>query len=102
MKLKKMRKKIEFPEDIDLSRYNNKGNIGKYKLNSVVFHQGTLVSGHYTAIFKYLPTNQWLFCNDTKIKFLKGVKIMGLNPSYNKDDISSVGDGYILFYRKDD
>lgn len=85
-----------------MSRYNNKGNIGKYKLNSVVFHQGTLVSGHYTAIFKYLPTNQWLFCNDTKIKFLKGVKIMGLNPSYNKDDISSVGDGYILFYRKDD
>ena len=100
--IEKNEEKIEFPEDIDLSRYNNKGNIGKYKLNSVVFHQGTLVSGHYTAIFKYLPTNQWLFCNDTKIKFLKGVKIMGLNPSYNKDDISSVGDGYILFYRKDD
>jgi len=100
--IEKNEEKIEFPEDIDLSRFNNKGNIGKYKLNSVVFHQGTLVSGHYTAIFKYLPTNQWLFCNDTKIKFLKGVKIMGLNPSYNKDDISSVGDGYILFYRKDD
>ena len=100
--IEKNEEKIEFPEDIDLSKYNNKGNIGKYNLNSVVFHQGTLVSGHYTAIFKYLPTNQWLFCNDTKIKFLKGVKIMGLNPSYNKDDISSVGDGYILFYRKDD
>ena len=94
--------KIEFPEEIDLSKYNNKGNLGKYSLNSAVFHQGTLISGHYTSIFKYLPSNKWLFCNDTKVKFLNGDKIMGLNPAYNKDDISTVGDGYILFYRKND
>ena len=71
-------------------------------MNSAVFHQGTLESGHYTAICKYIPNNQWMFCNDTKIKFLTGDKIMGLNPSYNKDYIASVGDGYILFYRKND
>ena len=100
--IEKNEEKIEFPEEVDLSKYNNKGNQGKYTLNSAVFHQGTLISGHYTAIFKYLPTNQWTFCNDTKIKFLTGDKIMGLNPAYNKDDISSVGDGYILFYRKND
>ena len=100
--IEKNEEKIVFPEDIDLSKYNNKGNLGKYSLNSVVFHQGTLISGHYTAIFKYLPTNQWLFCNDTKVKFLSGDKIMGLNPAYNKDDVAAIGDGYILFYRKSD
>ena len=100
--IEKNEEKIVFPEDIDLSKYNNKGQSGKYSLNSVVFHQGTLISGHYTAIFKYLPTNQWLFCNDTKVKFLSGDKIMGLNPAYNKDDVSAIGDGYILFYRKYD
>ena len=100
--VEKNEEKIEFPEEIDLSKFNNKGNIGKYILNSAVFHQGTLESGHYTAICKYIPNNQWMFCNDTKIKFLTGDKIMGLNPAYNKDDIASVGDGYILFYRKND
>ena len=100
--VEKNEEKIEFPEEIDLSKFNNKGNIGKYSLNSVVFHQGTLESGHYTAICKYIPNNQWMFCNDTKVKFLNGDKIMGLNPAYNKDDIASVGDGYILFYRKND
>ena len=100
--VEKNEEKIEFPEEIDLSKYNNKGNSGKYSLNSAVFHQGTLISGHYTSIFKYLPTNKWIFCNDTKVKFLNGDKIMGLNPAYNKDDISSIGDGYILFYRKND
>ena len=96
----KNEEKIEFPENIDLSKYNNKGHTGKYSLNSVVFHQGNLKSGHYTSICKYLPTNNWLFCNDNKVKFLSGDKIMGLNPAYTKDDVSSVGDGYILFYRK--
>ena len=100
--VEKNEEKIEFPQEIDLSKYNNKGNLGKYSLNSAVFHQGTLISGHYTSIFKYLPTNKWLFCNDIKVKFLNGDKIMGINPAYNKDDIASIGDGYILFYRKND
>ena len=97
----KNEERIEFPEEIDLSKYNNKGNLGLYSLNSAVFHQGTLISGHYTAIFKYIIyNNKWIFCNDTKTKFLTGDKIMGLNPAYNKDDVASIGDGYILFYRK--
>ena len=100
--IEKNEEKIEFPEEIDLSKYNNKGLIGKYSLNSAVFHQGTLISGHYTAILKYIPTSQWLFCNDTKVRVLTGDKIMGLNPAYNKDDVAAVGDGYILFYRKKD
>ena len=98
--IEKNEERIEFPEEINLSKYNNKGNLGLYSLNSAVFHQGTLISGHYTAIFKYMPNDKWLFCNDTKTKFLTGDKIMGLNPSYNKDDVASIGDGYILFYRK--
>ena len=100
--IEKNEEKIEFPEEIDLSKYNNKGILGKYTLNSAVFHQGTLISGHYTSIVKYMPTNQWLLCNDTKVRILTGDKIMGLNPAYNKDDVASVGDGYILFYRKKD
>lgn len=90
---------IDFPEKIDLSKYNNKGIEGKYELNSAVFHQGNLESGHYTSIYKYSPTKQWLFCNDTRIKILngKGNKAMGLNNS--KDNVS-IGDAYILFYRK--
>ena len=98
--MEKNEERIEFPEEIDLSKYNNKGNIGKYSLNSAVFHQGTLISGHYTAIFKYLPNNKWLFCNDTRVKFLTSNKIIGLNSSYKKDEVASIGDGYILFYRK--
>jgi hypothetical protein len=95
----KNEEKIDFPEQIDLSKYNNKGNEGKYELNSVVFHQGSLSNGHYTSIYKYFPTQQWLFCNDIKVKILngKGNKVMGLNPG--KDNVS-IGDGYILFYRK--
>ena len=98
--IEKNEEKIYFPEEIDLSKYNNKGNLGLYSLNSAVFHQGTLIKGHYTAIVKYIPNNKWIFCNDKKTKFLKGDKIMGLNPSYNRDDITSIGDGYILFYIK--
>ena len=95
----KNEEKIDFPEQIDLSKYNNKNSDGKYELNSVVFHQGTLRSGHYTSIYKYFPTQQWIFCNDNKVKILngKGNKVMGLNPG--KDSVS-IGDGYILFYRK--
>ena len=92
---------IEFHDEIDLSKYNNKGNEGKYKLHSVVFHKGTLISGHYTSVYNYFPTQQWLYCNDTKIKLLngKGNKIAGLN--FNLDNsYSSIGDAYILFYRK--
>ena len=92
---------IEFPEDIDLSKYNNKGIEGKYKLNSAVFHKGTLHSGHYTSIYKYFPTQQWLYCNDTKLKLLngKGNKVSGLNLNLD-NSYSSIGDGYILFYSK--
>ena len=92
---------IEFPEEIDLSKYNNKGEEGKYVLYSAVFHQGNLNSGHYTSIYKYFPTQQWLYCNDTKIKLLNGKtnKIIGLNIS-NYAASSNIGDGYILFYRK--
>ena len=91
---------IEFPEEIDLSKYNNKGNEGKYKLISAVFHQGTLISGHYTSIYNYFPTQQWLYCNDSKVKIMNGKgNSMGLN--YNRyNSFPSVGDGYILFYRK--
>lgn len=95
----KNEEKIDFPENLDISKYNNKGLEGKFELTSAVFHQGTLNSGHYTAIYKYFPTQQWLFCNDTKIKLLNGKEntVMGLNPY--KDNVS-IGDGYILFYRK--
>ena len=88
---------IDFPEHIDLSKYNNKGNEGKYKLHSAVFHKGTLLSGHYTSAYNYFPTQQWIYCNDTKIKLLngKGGSNLNLDNSY-----SSIGDGYILFYRK--
>lgn len=93
--------KIIYPEEIDLSKYNNKGDDGKYVLNSAVFHQGTLNSGHYTSIYKYSPTQQWIYCNDSKLKILNGktTKIKGFN-SINDMVPSSIGDGYILFYRK--
>ena len=93
-----IRKKIYI--NIDLSKYNNKGNEGKYKLISAVFHQGTLISGHYTSIYNYFPTQQWLYCNDSKVKIMNGKgNTMGLN--YNRyNSFPSVGDGYILFYRK--
>lgn len=92
---------IEFPEEIDLTIFNNKGNIGKYSLTSVVFHHGTLISGHYTTICKYYPTGQWMFCNDKKIKLYPIGKILG-NYTKDKDVIKPLGDGYILFYRKHD
>ena len=95
----KNEEKIEFPEEIELSKYNNKGLKGIYSLNSVVFHHGTMINGHYTSMFKFLPNNRWVFCNDTKVKYLNGNKAIGLNPNDNKDDISTTGDGYILFYR---
>ena len=97
--IEKNEESIEFPEEIDLSKFNNKGNKGKYSLNSVVFHHGTLISGHYTAICKYSPTGQWMFCNDKKIKMFPIDKNPG-NFSNDKNVIKPLGDGYILFYRK--
>ena len=94
----KNEEKIEFNEEIDLTKYNFKKLEGKYELHSVVFHQGNLESGHYTSIYKYLNTNKWLLCNDTKIKSISENKFLG----NNIDNSSSIGDGYILFYRKKD
>ena len=91
--------KIEFPEQIDISKYNNKGDDGKYVLISAVFHQGTLLGGHYTSIYKYFPTQQWFYCNDSKIKLLDEKKKKGINP-FNNNASSNIGDGYILFYKK--
>jgi ubiquitin C-terminal hydrolase len=45
--IEKNEEKIVFPEDIDLSKYNNKGNLGKYSLNSAMIMSTLVVHGRY-------------------------------------------------------
>ena len=44
-----------------------------YRVNSMVFHQGTLYSGHYTAMVK--TNSQWYQCNDTNISRLDASEV---------------------------
>ena len=81
--------RVEFPIDLDLTRYVRGYNATSYKydLYGVCNHTGNIMGGHYTAFVKHAD-NKWLHFNDTTVETVQ-----------NADDIITPM-AYCLFYRK--
>lgn len=88
---------IDFKEEIDLGKYNNKGQEGKYKLFSVIYHKGKISSGHYTVICKHFYLGKWMEFDDKTVKVFQNNKS---NQNGTNSFLIPKDDGYILFYRK--
>ena len=73
---------IDFPEDLDLSKYNNNTKLG-YELYSICNHYGSCGGGHYTSYCK--NNNKWYEFNDNSVKLVSDI---------NKNN------AYCLFYKK--
>ena len=77
---RKLYTKVEFQEVLDMGKYVSNG--GKYRLKAVVYHNGTLTGGHYTAQVRL--NGCWFSFNDETIRRLKN------GPPY--------ANAYLLFY----
>ena len=94
----------EFPIDLDMNKYtgeylNNKGNDinNKYKLKSIVIHQGHCEGGHYYAFIRDNKTQEWHQFNDTNVTYfdVKDIPKEAFGGNTNRN-------AYLLFYEKDD
>ena len=94
----------EFPIDLDMNRFtgdflNNKGKDvnNKYKLKSIVIHQGHCEGGHYYAFIRDNKTQEWHQFNDTSVTYfdVKDIPKEAYGGNTNKN-------AYLLFYEKDD
>ena len=94
----------EFPVDLDMNKYtgdflNNKGEDinNKYKLKSIVIHQGSCEGGHYYAFIRDNKTQEWHQFNDTNVTYFdpKEIPKEAYGGNTNKN-------AYLLFYEKDD
>ena len=94
----------EFPIDLDMNRFtgdflNNKGKDvnNKYKLKSIVIHQGHCEGGHYYAFIRDNKTQEWHQFNDTNVTYfdIKDIPKEAYGGNTNKN-------AYLLFYEKDD
>lgn len=87
---RKLNNQIDFPHDLDLSKYINGYNAStfKYKLFGVCNHIGNIMGGHYTSFVKN-ATNEWIHYNDTSVEMIKDNIQCIISPM-----------AYCLFYRK--
>ena len=94
----------EFPIDLNMNKYtseylNNKesNNNNKYKLKSIVIHQGHCGGGHYYAFIRDNTTQEWHQFNDTSVtEFdIKDIPKEAFGGNTNKN-------AYLLFYEKED
>jgi len=79
--------KIDFPFDLDLTKFNRYEESTIYELYAVCNHEGKITGGHYKAICKDFQSNKWFEFDDKIVKQI------------NEDTIVS-HKAYILFYRK--
>lgn len=82
-KQRKINKKISYPINIDMKKYNlnfgtNKSNI--YSLQSLGIHDGGLGGGHYYAICKNQLDKSWYIYNDTSVKKISDKDMLSYNP----------------------
>ena len=94
----------EFPIDLDMNKYtgeylNNKGSDinNKYKLKSIVIHQGHCEGGHYYAFIRDNSTQEWHQFNDTSVTEFdtNNIPKEAFGGNTNKS-------AYLLFYEKED
>lgn len=86
---------VEFPLDLNLSKYSHGYNDEQYQyeLYGICNHIGDIYNGHYTAFVKN-SKGEWVHYNDEIIEVLNEGQIKEIisNPMYNA--------AYCLFYRK--
>ncbi|MFT4552077.1 MAG: ubiquitin C-terminal hydrolase [Chlamydiales bacterium] len=92
---RKIRKKVEMPEELTLSRvYLPEGSTetedGKYELVGIVLHIGTLRSGHYISYVKF--KGEWVCADDSKVEAESG------RPTYRFR--TSKDYGYLYYYQR--
>jgi ubiquitin C-terminal hydrolase len=77
---------VEYPDLLDTASFTDV-KAGQYGLIGVVFHDGSLFTGHYTAVALDQPSGSWFLFNDA---------------SATEVDQASAhkGSAYILFYQK--
>ena len=87
---KKLNNYIQFPEDLDLSKYVAGYNAPsyQYELFGICNHVGNVMGGHYTSFVKN-ATNEWIHYNDSNVEIVKENIECIISPM-----------AYCLFYRK--
>ena len=88
---------FEFPETIDLQKYQSGSTAPiKYNLHGVVIHSGTGSSGHYISIIK--QNGKWYKYNDHLVTIISQDQFKALAIGDVKGKISA----YLLIYTSDD
>jgi ubiquitin C-terminal hydrolase len=73
---KKRNELIDFPEELTLNENdNNNNNEVTYKAFSIVYHYGSISSGHYTALCK--EGNTWYYYDDSRSPKEKNFNVTG-------------------------
>ncbi|CAG7907949.1 unnamed protein product [Brassica rapa] len=87
--VKKIDTFVDFPVDeLDLSKYVDKGESCLYELYAVSNHDGGIGLGHYTAYAKMIDDDNEWYCYDDSL----------VSPVHESEIVSSAA--YLLFYRK--
>ncbi|CAF2291743.1 unnamed protein product [Brassica napus] len=87
--VKKIDTFVDFPVDeLDLSKYVEKGESCLYELYAVSNHDGGIGLGHYTAYAKMIDDDNEWYCYDDSL----------VSPVHESEIVSSAA--YLLFYRK--
>ena len=79
----KITKFLEYPSILDMKDYNinysnKKG--GKYALQSMAIHDGSLGGGHYYAVCKNYLEDKWYEYNDTRVNRITDEKSLNYSP----------------------
>ena len=115
MKKIKINDYYEFPLILDMNKYtedfinNNENKFdNKYKLKSIIIHDGDCENGHFYSFILDEKSNDWYEFNDTKIQKFNinnldteayGKKVI-INDNGNKKEIDNKKNAYMLFYEK--
>lgn len=95
MRAEKVKTRIAFDEYIDLGKFNGhpENQIGGpllYRLSSVVYHTGSLSSGHYITVARG-PDDVWRALNDERVTDIELWTALSYSPGFH---------AYILTYTK--
>lgn len=74
--------RITFAPDLDLTAYTSPSTDLRYRILSVVQHQGTLHNGHYKALTK-CPNGKWQEVEDHHVRDRKQQDALNPAPSNN-------------------
>lgn len=79
--------KIDFPFDLDLTKFNRYNESIQYELYAVCNHEGKISGGHYKAVCKDFQSDKWFEFDDKIVKQISQNQIVSHK-------------AYILFYRR--